>query len=279
MDTVTRHARDRETACSHGFDKYDDPRRGVEDASSFVSLCVYYYTLFRISSATTHYQQLPDHHSDHQHSTRELSPTPSNQITHSLTAVMDRRQDYNNYHRSSESSRQWSDEAVRGSWDSSFQRASAVSSPPDQTSSMRRISPNAYDRRQNMVNQWLGQQQFQQHPQEPTVAMDAASDFTTPTTSPAISDSATFTSRTGDYYQMHATTNDYLAPPSRNSVPYRPYDNGAPSSSRDPAPRTMDYRTVDYRQTDYHQSEDQDLRGIGAFASTDSSRYVSSTGY
>lgn len=192
---------------------------------------------------------------------------------------MDRRQDYNNYHRSSESSRQWSDEAVRGSWDSSLYRASAVSSPPDQTASRRRISPNAHDRRQNMVNHWLGQQQFQQHPQEPTVGMDTVSEFTTPTTSPAISDSATFTSRNGDHYQMHATTSDYVIPPSRNSVPYRPYDNGAPSTSRDPAPRTMDYRTVDYRQTDYHQSEDQDLRGIGAFASTDSSRYDSRMGY
>ncbi|KAF5012957.1 hypothetical protein FDECE_1004 [Fusarium decemcellulare] len=189
---------------------------------------------------------------------------------------MDRRSDYNQQQRSG-SSRYWSDEAVRGSWDSNYQRTSATSSPRDQASNSYRRSPNAHDRNQTMVNQWLGQQ----YNQEPTHTMDAVSDLTTPTTSPAISDSATFPSRTAESYHTHAVSHDFLAPPSttRTSIPHRSYHDyqqhhhhhHASTSSRDPVPRTMDYRTVDYRQAEYPSAE-QDLRGVGAFADTDSSR-------
>ncbi|KAF5019840.1 hypothetical protein F66182_8153 [Fusarium sp. NRRL 66182] len=179
---------------------------------------------------------------------------------------MSRRQDHNQH---PESSRNWSEEAVRGSWDSNYQRAmSANTSPRDQSQAWRRPSPNSYDRRQTMVNQWLGQQ----YTHDPSMAVDAVSNFTTPETSPAISDSATFASRTQEpsSYQTHAVSNVFLAPGSRNNVPYRPYDNrrhSAQLSSRDQAYS----RFVDSRQADSRYPE-QDLRGVGAFADNDRSR-------
>ncbi|KAF4973890.1 hypothetical protein FZEAL_9147 [Fusarium zealandicum] len=185
---------------------------------------------------------------------------------HPLTAIMDRPTD-SRYNRT-ESSRQWSDEAVRGSWDSSYQRASAAPSPRDQTSSWRGASPNSYDRTQTRVSQWLGQQ----YTQDPSRAVDAVTNLTTPTTSPAISDSASFPSRTtGDSYQTHAVSNDFMAPPPRTSVPHRQYDHGSSSYSREPTSRAVDYRPVEYRPMEPRSTE-QDLRGVGAFADTDSSR-------
>ncbi|KAM5355788.1 hypothetical protein ACJ41O_002434 [Fusarium nematophilum] len=183
---------------------------------------------------------------------------------------MDRRSDY--HYSRPDSSRQWSEEAVRGSYESSFTRTPATSSPRDQPTSWRRPSPPSYDRRQTMVNQWLGQQSSH----DSSVVMDAVSDMTTPTTSPAISDSATFPSRHADSYQTHAASNDFLAPPSRTSLPHRYFDQSPSSSSREPTSRSMDHRPVDYRPVDYrhanYPSADQDLRGVGAFADTDSSR-------
>ncbi|KAM0353520.1 hypothetical protein ACHAPU_001532 [Fusarium lateritium] len=190
---------------------------------------------------------------------------------------MSRRQDHSQGHYSqqhnAESSRNWSDEAVRGSWDSNYQRTtSANTSPRDQSQAWRRPSPQSYDRRQTMVNQWLGQQDTHQH----SVAMDGVSELTTPTTSPAFSDSPTFPSRTQEAppYQTHAVANDFLAPPSRTTVPYRPYDphyqNGA-SSSRGSTSYRLDNRSLDYRQMEPRSTE-QDLRGIGSFADNDRSR-------
>jgi hypothetical protein len=200
---------------------------------------------------------------------------------------MSRRQDQSQRQRqrhqgqqyNTESSRNWSDEAVRGSWDSNYQRTtSANTSPRDQSQAWRRPSPQAYDRRQTMVNQWLGQQ----YAHDPSVIMDGVSDLTTPTTSPAFSDSPTFPSRTHEAppYQTHAVANDFLAPPSRTSVPHRPYDphcyNGATSSSRGSTSYRLDNRSMDYRQMEPRSAE-QDLRGIGSFADNDRSRYVHST--
>ncbi|KAF5669251.1 hypothetical protein FHETE_5009 [Fusarium heterosporum] len=190
---------------------------------------------------------------------------------------MSRRQDHSQGHYSqqynAESSRNWSDEAVRGSWDSNYQRTtSANTSPRDQSQAWSRPSPQAYDRRQTMVNQWLGQQ----NTHEPSTGMGGVSELTTPTTSPAFSDSPTFPSRTQEAppYQTHAVANDLLAPPSRTSIPYRPYDshyhNGAPSS-RGSTTYRLDDRSLDYRQTE-PRSTDQDLRGIGSFADNDRSR-------
>jgi hypothetical protein len=195
---------------------------------------------------------------------------------------MSRRQDQSQRQRqrhqgqqyNTESSRNWSDEAVRGSWDSNYQRTtSANTSPRDQSQAWRRPSPQAYDRRQTMVNQWLGQQ----YAHDPSVIMDGVSDLTTPTTSPAFSDSPTFPSRTHEAppYQTHAVANDFLAPPSRTSVPHRPYDphcyNGATSSSRGSTSYRLDNRSMDYRQMEPRSAE-QDLRGIGSFADNDRSR-------
>lgn len=191
---------------------------------------------------------------------------------------MSRRQDQGQRHHgqqyNTESSRNWSDEAVRGSWDSNYQRTtSANTSPRDQSQAWRRPSPQAYDRRQTMVNQWLGQQ----YTHDPSVTMDGVYDLTTPTTSPAFSDSPTFPSRTHEAppYQTHAVANDFLAPPSRTSVPPRQYDphcyNGATSSSRGSTSYRLDNRSMDYRQMEPRSAE-QDLRGIGSFADNDRSR-------
>ncbi|KAF4958185.1 hypothetical protein FSARC_11069 [Fusarium sarcochroum] len=191
---------------------------------------------------------------------------------------MSRRHDHNqrhhgqNYHQ--DSSRNWSEEAVRGSWDSNYQRTtSANTSPRDQSQAWRGASPNTYDRSQTMVNQWLGQQ----YTHDSSTVMDAVSDLTTPTTSPAFSDSSTFPSRTHEAptYQTRHVGNEYLAPPSRTSVPHRPYDNhyhnGAPSSSRGSASYRLDNRAADYRHMEPRSTE-QDLRGVGSFADTDRSR-------
>ncbi|KIL94983.1 hypothetical protein FAVG1_01914 [Fusarium avenaceum] len=191
---------------------------------------------------------------------------------------MSRRQDQGQRHHgqqyNTEGSRNWSDEAVRGSWDSNYQRTtSANTSPRDQSQAWRRPSPQAYDRRQTMVNQWLGQQ----YTHDPSVALDGVSDLTTPTTSPAFSDSPTFPSRTHEAppYQTHAVANDFLAPPSRNSVPSRQHDphyyNGATSSPRGSTSYRYDNRSMDYRQMEPRSAE-QDLRGIGSFADNDRSR-------
>ncbi|KAH7196978.1 uncharacterized protein B0J16DRAFT_10067 [Fusarium flagelliforme] len=185
----------------------------------------------------------------------------------------DQRQYSQNYY--TDSSRNWSEEAVRGSWDSNYQRTtSANTSPRDQSQQWSRPSPQAYDRRQTMVNQWLGQQYQHQYNHDPSAAADTVSDFTTPTTSPAFSDSPTFPSRTHDApaYQTHAVAGDFLAPPSRTSVQYRQHDNqyhnGAASSSRG---STTYNQSADYRHMDY-RSSDQDLRGVGSFADNDRSR-------
>ncbi|KAL4730421.1 hypothetical protein ACLX1H_002455 [Fusarium chlamydosporum] len=189
---------------------------------------------------------------------------------------MSRRQDHDerqysqNYY--TDSSRNWSDEAVRGSWDSNYQRTTSTNtSPRDQSQAWSRPSPQAYDRSQTMVNQWLGQQYQTQYTNDPSTVHDTVSDFTTPTTSPAFSDSPTFPSRTQDttMYQTHAVANEFLAPPSRTSIPHRQYDsnyhNGASSSSRG---STTYNRSVDHRHMD-PQTADQDLRGVGSFADND----------
>ncbi|KAF5657469.1 hypothetical protein FCIRC_13238 [Fusarium circinatum] len=192
---------------------------------------------------------------------------------------MSRRQDHPQRHYgqtyNTESSRNWSDEAVRGSWDSNYQRTtSANTSPRDQSQAWRRPSPQAYDRRQTMVNQWLGQQ-YSHDPSSNVV--DAVSDLTTPTTSPAFSDSPTFPSRTQEAppYQTHAVANDFLAPPSRTSIPHRPHDshypNAPPASSRGSTSYRLDNRSVDYRHMEPRSAE-QDLRGVGSFADNDRSR-------
>ncbi|KAM0359171.1 hypothetical protein HYE67_008387 [Fusarium culmorum] len=185
----------------------------------------------------------------------------------------DQRQYSQNYY--SDSSRNWSDEAVRGSWDSNYQRTtSANTSPRDQSQAWSRPSPQAYDRSQNNVNQWLGQQYQNQYTNDHSMVADTVSDFTTPTTSPAFSDSPTFPSRTQHTpaYQTQTVGDEFLAPPSRTSLPHRQYDShyhsGAPSSSRG----SISYnQSVDYRRTE-SRSTDQDLRGVGSFADNDRSR-------
>jgi len=197
---------------------------------------------------------------------------------------MSRRQDHHHHHHqrhygqtyNTDSSRNWSDEAVRGSWDSNYnyqRTTSANTSPRDQSRAWRRPSPQAYDRRQTMVNQWLGQQ----YSHDPSNVVDAVSDLTTPTTSPAFSDSPTFPSRTQEAppYQTHAVTNDFLAPPLRTSIPHRPHDshypNAPPASSRGSTSYRLDNRSVDYRHMEPRSAE-QDLRGVGSFADNDRSR-------
>lgn len=179
------------------------------------------------------------------------------------TSNMDRRP--NHTHSRPVSSGQWSGEAVRGSWESAYYPSSSAPSPRDQNSAW--IGTDAHSNhgghrsKQTMVDQWLGQQNIQDY----SNTLDDVSDLTTPSTSPAISDSATFASPTSDLHPTYALPKDFLTPPSKTSRWQQHIRDGSGSSS---------YRDTPSRASDYqHSSTENDLRGVGAFADTDPSRY------
>ncbi|KAH6898481.1 hypothetical protein B0T10DRAFT_472787 [Thelonectria olida] len=172
---------------------------------------------------------------------------------------------YSQYNRP-ESSRNWSEEAVRGSWESSYQRSTAVS-PRDRdtsSSSARAVVPRAErEARAHMVDSWIGQQRTQ----DPSRVMDAVSDWATPESSPCISDgSSTFQTTT----QHHS----YGTPayPTRHSdrAPVMPADYHYTTSSPSRTAYRPDHRASSSRDAGY--SADYDLRGVGSFTEHDRSR-------
>lgn len=175
-------------------------------------------------------------------------------------------------------SRQWSEEAVKGSWQSTRYQSFSSPTPRNQNPAWMRIDTlsdsSVHHSKQAMVNQWLGQQ----NTQDPSATIDAVqSELTTPTTStisPAISDAATFPSRISDIHPAYALQNASLTPPSKSSRWQQHLRESSTSSSQD-----RSYRYSEHRSTDNHSANhtriDSELAGVGSFADADNSRYDS----
>lgn len=179
----------------------------------------------------------------------------------------DYSRDYNRDYSRPGSSRNWSEEAIRGSWESSYQRSTATS-PRDRNSSWRGVTPTDYSAKAGMVDNWLGQQRTQ----DPSRAMSAVSEFVTPESSPVISDgSATFQTRPAfgarpPVDRAPVMPPDYYTPsPSRTTWRQSP---GHASSSRGAASYSARH-SVDHSAG---HSAEYDLRGVGSFADADRSR-------
>ncbi|CAM1506994.1 Fc.00g066350.m01.CDS01 [Cosmosporella sp. VM-42] len=133
-------------------------------------------------------------------------------------------------------SRKWSDEAVRGSVESSFYKSSS-GSPAQEEEPQPEGNTNL-----DLITEWLGHQGTE----DPSTILDAVSDLVTPISSPNTSvDSPTFTTQPG----LSRPTVEPLMPP--------------PSSSR-PQRRSPEARIPPREPTP--QSTEHDLLGVGAFA-------------
>ncbi|KAH7162986.1 hypothetical protein B0J13DRAFT_26179 [Dactylonectria estremocensis] len=194
---------------------------------------------------------------------------------------MSRHPDYSRdyYSRPSSSSRNWSEEAVRGSWESSYQRSTAAS-PRDRNSSWRGATPPDYSARAGMVDNWLGTQRTH----DPSRPMSTVPEFATPDSSPVISDgSATFQTRP-TYGHSPAISDGSATFQSRpvygsrpvDRTPVVPPDYYTSSPSRTtwrPSPgQGSSSRGATSHSHSTHNSVDYDLRGVGSFADGDRSR-------
>lgn len=132
-------------------------------------------------------------------------------------------------------SRKWSEEAVRGSVQSSIFRFSSASPAHEEE------SPAEDNTNLNLIAEWLS---HQEEPSDPSTIVDAVSELTTPLSSPMTSfGSPTFETPAG----LSRPTVDTLMPPSSSTKPQK----------RNPRKRPRE-PTVD--------STENDLLGVGAFA-------------
>ena len=142
-------------------------------------------------------------------------------------------------------SRKWSDEAVRGSVESSFYRSSSGSPAQEEAAPQTDDNTNP-----NLIDEWLSHQETE----DPSTMIDAVSDLVTPISSPTTSvDSATFATQQG----LHRPTVESLMPAASSSRPVKSSTNTR-ISPREPTP----------------QSTAQDLLGVGAFAEPSRPRYA-----
>lgn len=201
-------------------------------------------------------------------------------------------------------SRNWSEEAVRGSWESSYQRSMAASPGDANSSASRAAVPRAeHEARATMVDSWIGQQRTH----DPRGLVDAVSDFATPESSPCISDgSSTFqpTAARGSYphqyphgqHQYHHQHNPSSSSSAAAAAYGTPTSYAAAGRGRGTTPAEYSYhyttsspgRAYGYRPSPpehyasstrdgaapANYSSDYDLRGVGSFTDPERPRFV-----
>lgn len=155
--------------------------------------------------------------------------------------------------------REWSREAVRGSWESSFQRSLSGSLTRERYSVWMESlssSPSSEGTSENLIDDWLKKQDTEQ----PSSVIDAVSDLDSVPSQLAMVSPATSVASTSS--EVRPTAKRPARSVAASSLPPRPLKRRTHGDGSGP--------------TDRDNAAQNDLRGVGAFAQAQRPRYAAS---